>query len=92
LRKTILSCITSNGGELFAILPSLLFKALRNIPISITVPQILMIDLMAEMMPLTALALDPAPEGLMKEKPRDVKEHVLSKSAIIDLIWSGALM
>jgi len=28
----------------------------------------------------------------MKEKPRDVKEHVLSKSAIVDLIWAGALM
>jgi|GEM_PF-6121617 len=28
----------------------------------------------------------------MKENPRDVKVHVLSKSAIIDLIWSGALM
>jgi len=92
LKKTILSCITSNGWELFAVLPSLVAKAFWNIPISITVVQILMIDLMAEMTPLTVLALDPASPWLMKEKPRDVKEHVLSKSAIVDLIWAGALM
>lgn len=92
LKKTILSCITSNGWELFAILPSLVAAAIWDIPISITVVQILMIDLMAEMLPLTALALDPEPSGLMKEKPRNVKEHILHRSTIIDLVWAWVFM
>lgn len=92
LKKTIISCITSNGGELFAILPSLLAKAIWAIPISINPAQILMIDLMAEMGPLTALTWDPPEKGLMEAKPRNVKNHVLNKVIIIDLIWSGALM
>lgn len=29
LKKTILSCITSNGGELFTVLPSLAMNAIR---------------------------------------------------------------
>jgi len=62
IRKIILSSITSNAGELFAILPSLVAAAIWDIPISITVVQILMIDLMAEMPALTSLALDPAPQ------------------------------
>ena len=73
-------------------LPSLAAAAIWDIPISITVAQILMIDLMAEMLPLTSLALDPAPEGLMQEKPRDVKDHILNRSVVVDLIWAGALM
>ena len=45
LKKTTISCITSNGGELFVILISLVVKALGNIPIAIAPLQILAIDL-----------------------------------------------
>ena len=49
LRKTILSSITSNGGELFATLISLIIGAFTNIPIAISAVQILAIDLIGEM-------------------------------------------
>lgn len=42
--------------------------------------------------PLTALTRDPAQKNIMKEKPRDTKEHIINKFMIIDLIRSGALM
>jgi hypothetical protein len=45
LKKTTISCITSNGGELFAILISLVVSAIWDIPIAITAVQILAIDL-----------------------------------------------
>lgn len=92
LKKTILSCITSNGGELFTVLISLSMSALFNIPIAITAVQILAIDLIAEMFPLTALTWDPPMNSLMLEKPRDTKKHLLDKKNIYDLIFCGFMM
>jgi len=45
IKKTILSSLTSNGGELFIVLISLLFTGLFDLPIAITPLLILMIDL-----------------------------------------------
>lgn len=92
LRKTILSCITSNGGELFTVLISLAMGAIFQIPIAITAVQILAIDLIAEMLPLTALTWDPPLSSLMEEKPRNTKAHLLDFKNILDLIFSGFLM
>ncbi|AHB41699.1 hypothetical protein P148_SR1C00001G0911 [candidate division SR1 bacterium RAAC1_SR1_1] len=92
LRKTILSCITSNGGELFAILISLVMKTFTGIPIAISAVQILAIDLIGEMGPLTALTRDPGQKNIMKGPPRNPANHIMNKKNIIDILWSGALM
>ena len=92
MKKTIISCITSNGWELFTVLPSLAAQALFGIPIAITPFQILAVDMIGEMWPLTALTRDPAQKNLMKEWPRDTSKHVIDKPIIIDLIISGLLM
>ncbi|MFA7298651.1 MAG: cation-transporting P-type ATPase [Candidatus Absconditabacterales bacterium] len=92
LKKTIISCITSNGGELFTVLPSLAMRAIFGLPMAINPFQILAVDMIGEMGPLTALARDPAQKDLMKEKPRNVANHIINKPIIIDLIRSGALM
>jgi P-type Ca2+ transporter type 2C len=92
LKKTILSCITSNGGELFAVLLSLFFGAVFGLPIAITAVQILAIDLITEMFPLTALTRDPPQRDLMTQWPRNISDHVINKPMIIDLIWSWFLM
>jgi Ca2+-transporting ATPase len=67
LKKTILSCITSNGGELSAVLLSLLCGVLFGLPIAITAIQILVIDLVTEILPLTALTRDPPQKELMHQ-------------------------
>ena len=45
LKKIILACITSNGGELFTVLPSLAMKALFGLPMAINPFQILAVDM-----------------------------------------------
>ena len=92
LKKTILGCITSNGGELFTVLPSLAMKAIFGLPMAINPFQILAVDMIGEMWPLTALARDPAQKDLMKEWPRNVGDHIINKQAIIDLLLSWILM
>lgn len=92
LKKTILSCITSNGWELFVVLWSLLFAWIRWWPLAISPLLILCIDLIGEMWPLMALTYDPAQPHIMKEKPRNIHEHIMNRKNIIDLIWSWFLM
>lgn len=92
LKKTILSSLTSNGGELFAVLLSLPGSILLGYPISITAVQILAIDLVAEMLPLTFLTWDPPQPRIMLEAPRNADEHIMNKFSLIDLAWTGFLM
>lgn len=92
LKKTIVSCITSNGGELFVVLPSLAMKALFGLPMAINPFQILAVDMIGEMWPLTALTRDPAQKNLMKEGPRNVSNHIINKPVILDLLFAGLLM
>jgi Ca2+-transporting ATPase len=92
IKKTIMSSLTSNGGELFAVLLSLPLSMLYGYPISILAVQILAIDLVGEMLPLTFLTWDPAQPRIMNESPRNPNDHILNKYSLIDLAWSGFTM
>ncbi|MFA6256464.1 MAG: cation-transporting P-type ATPase [Candidatus Absconditabacterales bacterium] len=92
IRKSAILAVASNGGELFAVLFSLFMGMSFKIPLAITAVQILMIDLMAELIPITALTWDPPAKGLMEAEPRDVNQHIFNKPVIIDWIWFGILM
>lgn len=92
IRKTALSCLTSNTAELTLVLISIGIGALFGLPMAITVTQILAIDLMAELFPLAALGWDPATSNLMSEQPRNPKDHIVNTRAIIDLATSGLVM
>lgn len=92
LTKTIMSSLTSNGGELFAVLLSLVLTGLLGYPLAILAVQILAIDLVGEMLPLTFLTWDPPDKELMKSPPRNPNEHILNKKNLIDIAWSGLIM
>ncbi len=92
LKKNILSSLTSNGAELFAVLLSLAFGILYDFPLAILVVQILAIDLIGEMLPLTFLTWDPPQTEIMTEAPRNPNQHILNRKRLIDIIWSGFLM
>ncbi|MCX6822772.1 MAG: cation-transporting P-type ATPase [candidate division SR1 bacterium] len=92
IKKSAILAVASNGGELFVVLLSLLAGGIWDIPLAITATQILMIDLMAELIPITALTRDPPETGLMEAKPRDVKLHIFDRAVIIDWIRYGLLM
>lgn len=91
LKKTILSSITSNNGELTCVLLGFIGVAF-GLPIPITAVQILAIDLVGEMLPLTALTFDPAEKQLMEKPPRDLNEHIINRSSLINLIFYGFWM
>ncbi len=92
IKKSTLSVFTSNGAELVVNLLSLSVAALLGIPLALSVMQILAIDLIAELFPIAALGWDKPDRELMKEKPRDPKNHILNKAAVYDLIFCGLII
>ena len=91
LKKTILSSITSNNGELTCVLLGFIGVAF-GLPLPITAVQILAIDLVGEMLPLTALTFDPAEEHIMNDPPRNLNDHIINRSSLINLIFYGFWM
>jgi Ca2+-transporting ATPase len=91
LKNTIMSSITSNNGELTCVLLGFIGIAL-GLPAPITAVQILAIDLVGEMLPLTAITFDPPDKDTMKKPPRDLNEHIINKKSLINLIFFGFWM
>lgn len=92
LKKTVLASLTSNGGELSIVLLGLLAAALFKWPIPILTIQILSIDLLAEILPLTAFTYDPASKELMVSPPRSRDEHIVNKYSFTEILSLGILM
>ena len=92
LKKTVLASLTSNAAELTIVLMGLAGATLFGWPIPILVVQILAIDLLAEILPLTALTFDPGSRDVMTSPPRSQTEHILNKRNAIEILFLGVLM
>ncbi len=92
LRKTVLASMTTNGAELFVVLMGLAAVALRGWAIPILAIQILAIDLLAEIMPLTFLTYDPPPDDAMKHPPRDLREHIINRWSFMEILFLGLII
>jgi Ca2+-transporting ATPase len=92
LKKTVLASMTTNGAELAVVLLGLAAVALRNWAIPILAIQILAIDLLAEIMPLTCLTFDPPGEGIMKMPPRRQSSHIMNLASSTEVALLGLLI
>lgn len=92
LKKTVIASLTSNVAELTAVLLGLLGVSLFGLPIPILALQILAIDLLAEILPLTALTFDPGSKELMSSPPRRADEHIVNKYSAAEIVVFGFLM
>ncbi|MBI4835848.1 MAG: cation-transporting P-type ATPase [Candidatus Abawacabacteria bacterium] len=91
LRKTLFSTLSSNCGELTAVLASAVLY-IFGYPAAIFAIHILLVDLVGEMLPLMALTFDPAPNDLMRRKPRSLNDHFLTIKNILDVGYAGLFM
>ncbi len=83
--------LTDNAGELATVLLSLAATAIWGIPAAITAVQILAIDIVAEIFPITALGWDPAASRLMRAEPRNVHDHIINRTSASEFIGYGLL-
>ncbi|MFW5982196.1 MAG: cation-translocating P-type ATPase [Halanaerobiaceae bacterium] len=92
LKKTVLASLTTNGAQLSIVLFGLLGSSILGWPIPILAIQILSIDLLAEILPLTAFTFDPGSKNLMTTPPRDQDDHMINKQTTIEVGFLGILM
>ena len=91
ITKAARCALTDNAGELMTVLIGLASQTLFHVPVAITAVQILAIDVVAEMFPITALGWDPAQHELMTDKPRNLREHIINRKAVTEFLAYGLL-
>ncbi len=91
IHKAARCALTDNAGELFAILISLVGQVVFHVPIAITAIQILAIDIIAQMFPITALGWDTAQHRLMHDQPRKLSDHIINQKAVAEFVGFGML-
>jgi Ca2+-transporting ATPase len=84
--------MTTNGAELAIVLMGMAAVALGGWAIPILAIQILAIDLLAEVMPLTFLTFDPSADGVMKHGPRDQRKHIMNRQNSLEIGFLGLLI
>lgn len=91
IRKAAHCVLTANAGELFTVLLGLAALAALRIAPAITPIQILAIDIVAQLLPITALGWDAPLSRLMREQPRNLHDHIINRRTIMGFIGFGAL-
>ena len=61
-------------------------------PLPLVALQILWLNMVTDVFPALALALEPSTPGLMKRKPRDPKQPLLNAPFLWMIIWQAALL
>jgi len=88
IRKFILYVFSHNWAEL---IPFILY-ALFNIPLPMLVVHILAIDLIIDVIPSLALSREPPEAGIMKERPRSIKERLFSTKVMLRSCYIGLII
>lgn len=79
IRKFLTYILTSNVPEIVPYLAFVLF----NIPLPLTIIQILAVDLGTDLLPALGLGAEKPPPGIMRQPPRDRKQRLLSTDLLL---------
>ncbi len=88
IKNAVMYLLSGNTAAIFAVL----YTSLMALPVPFAPVQLLFINLLTDSLPALAIGMEPADEGLLKEKPRDPKEGLLTKDFLIRMVSQGALI
>lgn len=71
---------------------TVLYTSLANLPLPFSAVHLLFINLLTDSMPAIALGMEPHKKGVMKEKPRDIKRPLLTRSFILHVVFEGGII
>jgi len=91
LEKTIKTNLSSNVAELTCVMFGFI-GVFMGVATPILAVQILLIDIVGEMFPLIMLTYDPPEKRIMEDPPRNPKDKILTKQAMIGIAFSGIVM
>ena len=79
------------SGNMAGIL-AVLYASLMALPVPFAPVHLLFINLLTDSLPAIAIGMEPSERDLLKQKPRDPKEGILSKDFLFRILWQGALI
>ncbi|RLE11264.1 hypothetical protein DRJ04_08365, partial [Candidatus Aerophobetes bacterium] len=93
IKKFVQYLLSSNIGEILIVFIAMLISLVDPETGLILLPiQLLWINVLTDALPALALGVDPPSPDIMKKKPRDPKEAILSHGMMTDIIFVGALI
>ncbi|MEO8456481.1 MAG: cation-transporting P-type ATPase [Chloroflexota bacterium] len=88
IRKFLTYFLTSNVAEALPFVAFVLFR----VPLPLIVLQVLLVDLGTDLLPGLALGVEGPEPGTMKEKPRGMSRHIVTRGLLVRALgWLGML-
>ncbi len=85
IQKFIRYLLSSNSGEVIAVLANILLQA----PLILLPVQILWMNLVTDGLTALALGVEPAEAGIMRRPPRDPEERILTRESLAQILGFG---
>ncbi len=80
--------LSGNMAGIFCVL----YTSLLALPMPFAPVHLLFINLVTDSLPALAIGMEPAEDGLLKQKPRDPSKGILSKAFLKDILIQGGLI
>lgn len=88
IKNSIKFLLSGNTAGILAVLYASLFA----LPVPFAAVHLLFINLLTDSLPAIALGLEPHSNNVMKEKPRDINESILTKDFALEIILEGIVI
>lgn len=88
IKNAIGFLLSGNMAGIFCVL----YTSLCMLPMPFLPVHLLFINLVTDSLPALAIGMEPAEEGLLKQRPRDRKEGILNRNFVKDLVVQGILI
>ena len=88
IRKYLVFLLSGNMGTVFA----LVYTLMAGLTIPLSAVQILFINFIMDGLIAIALGVEPPEPGIMKRKPRNVKEGIMNKDTLVYIGFIGGLV
>ena len=88
IKNAILFLLSGNTAGILAVL----YTSLMGLPVPFTPVHLLFINLLTDSLPALAIGMEPADDDLLKEKPRNLREGILTRGFMITMITQGLLI
>lgn len=88
IKNAILFLLSGNTAAIFAVL----YTSIMALPVPFAPVHLLFINLLTDSLPALAIGMEPADDSLLKQKPRDPNEGIMSGKFVPTMLGEGALI
>lgn len=88
IKNAIRFLLAGNTAGILAVV----YTSIAGLPAPFSPVHLLFINLLTDSLPAIAIGLEPAQDGLMKDKPRDAKKPILDKAFGLHVLFEGSII